>query len=101
MSTIESFMERLNWDAQSKWFWECKDPPFPKTTRTPRCSCRANAGGRATCPELDITFRHIAEMDLTEVARGEPALTPLHRVQVQVQRGAAELNLDLDEVALS
>ena len=24
-----------------------------------------------------------------------------HRVQVQVQRGAAELNLDLDEVALS
>ena len=26
---------------------------------TPRCSSRANAGGRATCAELDISFRHI------------------------------------------
>ena len=26
---------------------------------TRRCSSRANAGGRATCAELDITFRHI------------------------------------------
>ena len=25
----------------------------------PRCSSGANAGGRATCAELDITFRHI------------------------------------------
>ena len=52
----------------------------------------------------------LAEMDLTEVARGGPALTPLkateskskfNEAQVQVQQGAAELNLDLDEVALS
>ena len=27
--------------------------------RSPRCSSRANAGGRATCAELDISFRHI------------------------------------------
>ena len=30
-----------------------------KERDAPRCSSRANAGGRATCAELDISFRHI------------------------------------------